>query len=64
MRTASHYKIEWVKISPETDGVDGLYINGKLVTQGDYYHDKISDYIAGFLAGLKRSEERRVGKEC
>jgi len=47
------YKIEWVKVSPETDGVDGLYINGNLVTQGDYYHDKISEYIAGFLAGLK-----------
>lgn len=47
--------IDWVKISPETDGVDGLYIDCKLVTQGDYYHDKISDYIAGFLAGLKYS---------
>lgn len=29
-----------------------FYIEDKLIKFGDYYHDKISDWIAGFLACL------------
>jgi hypothetical protein len=32
--------------------VAGLYINTKLYKYGDYYHNKIDDYIEGFLEGL------------
>lgn len=26
---------------------------GEVITDGDYYHDKITEYIAGFILGLK-----------
>lgn len=45
-------KIDIVKINPEGDGVTALYINDALWTYGDYYHDKIDDWIQGFLEGL------------
>jgi hypothetical protein len=35
------------------DGVDALYINGMLHKYGDYYHDKIGEWIEGFLGGIK-----------
>ncbi len=44
--------IQHVLIAPETDGVDGLYIDGKLVLSGDAYHDSIGSRIEGFLAGM------------
>jgi hypothetical protein len=41
-----------VSINPEGDGVTCLYINNMLHMYGDYYHNKIDDWIAGFVAGL------------
>jgi len=43
--------IKHVRIAPNTDGVDGLYINGKLFVSDGYYNG-ISAYIRGFLEGL------------
>lgn len=34
------------------DQKEALYIDGNLYMDGDYYHDKISDKIEGFLKGL------------
>jgi len=34
------------------DGITALYIDGKLYAYGDYYHDKIDDFIRGFVDGL------------
>jgi hypothetical protein len=45
-----------VKFNPEGDGVTALYIDGKKHTHGDFYHDKIDDWIAGFIEGLKFAE--------
>lgn len=42
-----------VSFAYESDGVTALYIDGKLHTHGDYYHDKIDDWINGFIEGLK-----------
>lgn len=35
------------------DGVYALYIDGYLHKYGDYYHDKIEDWITGFVEGLE-----------
>jgi len=35
------------------DGVYALYIDGKLHKYGDYYHDKISEWIEAFTEGAK-----------
>lgn len=35
------------------DGVLALYVGGNLYKYGDEYHDKIEDYIRGFVDGLK-----------
>ena len=42
-----------VAIDPDGDGLDGLYIDGKLVAGGDYYHDKASERIESFVDALK-----------
>lgn len=48
-----------------------LMEDGKVIVQGDYYHDKIKDYIKGFLRGLKYagvefevSESEKAWKGC
>jgi hypothetical protein len=41
----------------EGDGVTALYVNGKYHIHGDYYHNKIGDWIDGFLAGLKFAKQ-------
>lgn len=46
-------KIKVVKMNPGGDSVTALYVDDRLRVQGDQYHDKISDWIKGFLAGLK-----------
>lgn len=46
-------KFTVVKFNYEGDGVTALYIDGKLHTHGDYYHNKIDEWIDGFLAGIK-----------
>lgn len=38
---------------PEGEGVHAIYVNGKLEKYGDYYHDKIQDWIKGFLDGAR-----------
>lgn len=45
-------KIQIVKFNPEGDDVTAMYINDALWTYGDYYHDKIDNWIQGFLEGL------------
>lgn len=49
-------KIDIVKFNPEGDGVTAVYIDGKLHTHGDYYHDKIDNWVEGFIDGLKFAE--------
>lgn len=39
--------------NPDGDGQDALYIDGKLIMQGDEYHDKIGNSITEFLSGAK-----------
>jgi len=45
--------IDIVKFNPEGDGVTAIYIYGVLFTYGDYYHDKIDDWVQGFIDGLE-----------
>jgi hypothetical protein len=47
------YTLTQVTFDCSGDGITALYINGEWFTQGDYYHDKISDYIAGLVGGLE-----------
>ena len=42
-----------VSIRPHYDGLDGLYVNGELVTGGDEYHDKAHDRIEAFIAAMR-----------
>lgn len=42
-----------VKFNPDGDGVTALYLHGKLFKYGDYYHDKIDEWIEGFISGLE-----------
>jgi hypothetical protein len=48
---------------PEGEGVTAIYIDDVLLKYGDYYHDKIDDWIKGFLEGVRWSginlEERK-----
>lgn len=37
----------------EGDGITALYKQDDLVVEGDYYHDKIDQYIDGYFAGLE-----------
>lgn len=45
--------ITYVSFNPDGDGVDAVYIDGKLHRYGDYYHDKFRDWYDGFLDGLR-----------
>lgn len=49
-------QIDIVRINPEGDGVTALYIDGGMHIYGDYYHDKIDNWVEGFLAGLRRAD--------
>ena len=48
------------------DGVHAIYIGGNLHKYGDYYHDKIEEWMEGFVGGLEWCGlEIRVDKvEC
>ena len=50
-------RIQIVKIHPEGDGITALYINGRLFTHGDHYHNKIDNWISGFLQGLRFAKD-------
>jgi hypothetical protein len=50
--------IDIVYINPEGDGVTAVYIDGDLHTYGDYYHDKIDDWVRGFIDGLRYASVR------
>lgn len=41
-------RIEVVDMTCGGDGMYAMYINDTLFTAGDWYHDKIEDYIRGF----------------
>lgn len=49
-------EVHIVNIHPEGDGMTALYLDGELFRTGDYYHDKIDDWIEGFIAGLEYGE--------
>lgn len=42
-------QIDVVDFSCGEDGVNAIYLDGEIVKYGDYYHDKINDWIAGYL---------------
>ncbi len=46
-------KIEIKKCKNCSESVKSLYMNDKLILQGDYYHDKIDDFIKGYLTALR-----------
>lgn len=50
MSAKKPYKVDY--ITHTGDELSALYINGKLVDSGDYYHDKIDDWFGGFKDGL------------
>lgn len=41
-----------VTFNPGGDSIIALYVNDKLLCYGDYYHDKMSDYLRGFYNAL------------
>lgn len=45
-------KVVWISIFPEGDGLEALYINGKLVFWGDQYHNNVVASIEGIMLGL------------
>lgn len=49
-------KLDIVHFDAYGDGVIAIYINDKLYTYGDEYHDRMSNWITGFLDGLKYAE--------
>ena len=46
-------KIDIVDFTNGGDGVTAVYVDGKLHRHGDPYHDSITQWIDGFVAGLK-----------
>jgi hypothetical protein len=58
-----YMKIVKVDMTGGGDGVYALYIDDKLVIYGDYYHNKINEYIDGFLAGLKYGKVKSTFKK-
>lgn len=47
-----------ISINPSGDGYDAIYIDGKLLMDGDYYHDKIDEKMEGILKYLKFQKEK------
>lgn len=47
-------RVDYVMIAPETDGVQGLYIDGECVLAGDDYHDHIRVAVCFYLLGMKK----------
>lgn len=52
-------KVDVVDFSGGGDGYTALYVDNKLHTYGDYYHDKIGDWINGWVAAT----EEQIGEE-
>lgn len=46
-------KFTKLEIAPFGDGVTYLYLDGKLITSGDEYHDSINTYIDGYVDAYK-----------
>lgn len=46
-------KITEVDFNMGGDGRNALYLNGQKIKEGDYYHDKITVFIEGFVFALK-----------
>jgi len=51
--SSTTYRLTVVDFTNGGDGVTALYVNGQLEKYGDYYHDKIDEWIKGFEAGIK-----------
>ncbi len=45
-------KFTILTINPYGDGYTHLYLNKSRITEGDYYHNKIDDYINGYIHGF------------
>jgi hypothetical protein len=56
-------KLITVDFSGGGEGITALYIDGVLYKYGDYYHDKISDWIRGFIEGVKYGCNEEVEEE-
>lgn len=46
-------KIVSVDFQMGGDGMTALYLDGKKIKDGDYYHDKIEQFIEGYVFALK-----------
>lgn len=42
-----------INYNPEGDGITVLYLDEVLVVSGDYYHDKIDNYLNGYFDALE-----------
>lgn len=47
------YKFTKVDFTGGGDGVYALYIDNKLFKYGDYYHDKIEEWVDAFIQGAR-----------
>jgi hypothetical protein len=52
--------VDIVYFNTSGDGVTAMYIDGKLHTYGDYYHNKIDFWVMGFLDGLIYSKKQFI----
>ena len=54
-RLQRNYRMSYriINYNPDGDGITVLYLDGELVTFGDYYHDKIDNYLEGYFDALE-----------
>jgi hypothetical protein len=52
LNTLIMQKFTVVDFNMHGDGVTALYKDGKKIKEGDYYHDKIEEFINGFKFAL------------
>lgn len=50
-------KFTILTVNPYGDGYTHLYLDNNLICQGDYYHNKIEDYIRGYIDGYKHTHD-------
>jgi hypothetical protein len=50
---SNQLKLDVVFFGDATGETSALYIDGELELQGDAYHDKIDQYINGYMDGLE-----------
>lgn len=55
--TTNMKKFTQITFNPSGEGDDVFFLDGKLLFQGDYYHDKITDRFDGVKAYLSFMKE-------